>query len=130
MHLCPKCHRMLQTNANFCECGYIYDLLELNKQIAEDREAERQRCVKRIQGFTKKLRDQVYREPTRVEEGFELDQDPYKKEEPKKTLPGWMWAKMKKEKKKRDRAQEEMEYHTQLDMFGKTTTPPKGKKHA
>ena len=122
MHLCPKCHRMLQTNANFCECGYIYSILELKKQIAEEREEERQRCVARVRDFTEKLRDQVYREPTKVEDTFELDHDPYEeKEEPKKPLPGWMWAKMKKKKKKMDEDQRDIEYRTQLNMFDNTT---------
>jgi len=125
MHICPKCHLMLQTNSNFCECGYTYNLLELKKQIAEEREEERQRCVNRVREFTKKLKDQVYRETPKTEEEFELDHTPYEKEEPKKVLPGWMWAKMKKKKEEADLDQREIEYHTQLSMFDNTTAGSK-----
>tara|TARA_Y100001938_G_scaffold142502_2_gene213873 strand:- start:33612 stop:34112 length:501 start_codon:yes stop_codon:yes gene_type:complete len=105
---------------NFCDCGHIYDLRELLDKI--DRERERER-LDIVFGLKKMMnRSKMETLPVRaVEETFDLAPPEQEVEKPKKKLPGWMYAKMKKEKKAREAAQHDIQYRTQLNMFDGTT---------
>ena len=108
MTLCPNCHEQLFGFCNFCDCGYLYDPIELMRR---DR-PEKVELVYRS------------RDMRTTEEPFAMTHDPEppaEDEEGKKTeMPGWYWQKMKKAKQAREEAQHALELGIQLNFFEHT----------
>lgn len=106
MDRCPKCHSMLFGNVNFCSCGkFHYNPREVGRHPNPPR---RGRYLVYRKGFDAN------------DDGVKFDLTPPPPALPakKEVVPGWMWAKRKKDKKLREEAQETIKYVTQLNLFG------------
>lgn len=99
---------------NFCECGFLYDPREVGRHPNPQRRG----------------RYNVYRGEAKKPKDFSLDSRPPPEKMPKEKeeVPGWMWAKRKKQKQLREEAQGKIQYETQLNMFEKTVSGAQNRK--
>jgi|TARA_R110002110_G_scaffold8280_8_gene41624 hypothetical protein len=103
--VCPTCHWYLYGFCNFCECGYIYDLVDFRDYCKRAHASGWDGISLLVYGSVLPERKDGAKVPKKKEVAFKLTNpedprvDPDAKEA-KEKLEGWEWARIRKKNKK------------------------------